>query len=555
MKRAKINIALFAAMLGSALAAKAQQPQKVGDNTVDVTYQYRPKISDAVKIDVNPVPETQVAEKPDMQYTTQPTPMDIKVQKTKLPAPSIKGDKLEELHHNFVKLGVGNYSNIYAEYFFNTLRDRNKLFTAHLLHHSGTGPINSSNFGNEHIDLYGRKLFGKTALDANIGFHQDSYHWYGQLPKDTTGGNKKPFLKQAFMNFNLGLNFENAGAAADAFHYKAGAGFYTFSDKYNTSENDIRLAAKGIEPVKDNRIEINAAFDYMTYKFNKAESRTFTAVDAAYVFRTHGLRLNAGLKTANESDSFGSKFHAYPDIKAEADVVDKYVTVFAAITGGLDKVTYQSLATENPFIMPGSPLRNTNKKFEISGGIKGSLSSRTVYKASIAYRNYQNLYFFMNAHDSTGKFSRTFVPMYDTGTTTVLNFNAEIGYTISDRFNLNTSLDLNNYSVSAIAKPFERPAMKWMLTGRYNVDKKVIFTADAYVLGKRWAGVVGQSDSYKTLPPVLDFNAGVTYVFSNLKGLQAFIEAQNLMANQYQLWNYYPERGFQIIGGVKLSFL
>jgi hypothetical protein len=548
MKRA-INYLLGLGIILSTIPAFGQVKTGAGDNTVDVTFQYKPRINDAVKIDVNPVPETEAVEKPDMEYKTQASAMEIKTQKTKLPAPTIKGTGgLDELHHNFVKLGFGNYSNIYAEYFYNTLRNREQIFTAHVLHHSGTGPVKGSSFGNNLIELYGRKLLGKTALDGNIGFHDDIYHWYGQ----TDSVNEKPYPKQAFTLFNLGLNLENAGADNDALHFKAGAGFYTFRDKYNTSENDIFLKATAIQPIKDNRIEVNASFDYMNYRFINPESRTFTMVNAAYIFRTNGIRINAGFKTANESDSLGGHFHAYPDLRVEADLVANYLTVFGALTGGLDKTTYRRLAKENPFIMPGATLRNTNKKFEILGGIRGNFSTKSVYKVSIAYRNFQNMYFFMN--DSANK--RVFVPAYDTGTTTVLNFNAEFGYTISERFNLNTSLDINNYSVSSLAKPFERPALKWMLTGRYNVQRKVIFTADAFVLGKRWGGVLGQTtETLVALPPVLDFNAGITYVLTNLKGLQAFVEAQNLLGTRYSIWNYYPERGFQIIGGVKLSFL
>src|SRR5205814_199330 len=117
--------------------------------------------TDAVKIDVVPAQEKLETKKPEITYKTPYSLYEMKTFKTKLAAPTIAQPKLDKLDHNFVKVGAGNYGNIYAEYFFNTLRDRNKAFAVQGLHHSGNGPEKNSGFSTNLIDIYGKTVLKK----------------------------------------------------------------------------------------------------------------------------------------------------------------------------------------------------------------------------------------------------------------------------------------------------------------------------------------------------------------------------------------------------------
>lgn len=543
-----LNISTLAAMLIYFSASAQDKPKQTFGEEVIVGQAYKPQLTDAVKIDVNPVPDAPDTAKPRMTYSTQSALLPVEPLKSKLKAPSLKMP-LDELHHNFVKAGIGNYSNIYLEYFYNSLRSKEHLFTAHALHHSGSGSVKGGKFGQSLLDLNGKKIIGKIALQANAGFEQQVYHYYGLVP-DTIFSDLNP--RQRFMDVHLGGGFENAIADADKVHFGGGINFYNFSDRYKTKESDIGLSANFTNPIGDNRLLLKGDFDFIHYDFEgKSNNRTLLKILAQYRFVTNGFRVNAGFKTASESDSIGGKFHFYPDIQLEADLAGKFLTVFGSITGNLDKNTYRDMAYENPFIKSGSEIRNANEKFELSGGLKGSLTDHLTYRTGLAYKNYSNLYFYVN--DSSD--ARKFVPIYDSATTTVLNFNFEAGYKLLENFNLNTSFNYNYYTVSsAMRHAYQRPGMEWMLTGIYNIDDKIILNGDLFVIGSRYATVLGSSKDVK-LKSIADLNVGMTYVFTNLKGLQAFIQAQNLMATKYNIWNYYPNRGFQIIGGIKLSFL
>jgi hypothetical protein len=510
----------------------------------------KPKLADAVKIDVEPVQENISVQKPEMTYTAQPSLLADKPYKGKLQNKSIGKTAQEELNHGYFIGGVGNYANLYGELFYNTLRNRNNLMTVDLKHHSGNGPEKNSGFSENSLDLYGKHIFAKKyTLDGNLGYSRNVYHYYGVSPDSLAA--IKQGTQQTFNDFNIGTKFGSAGADTGKLKYDLGVKYYNFTDAFKSGENDVTLFADAVEPFDKNFIVGNASFDYLNYKNSlRSYNRTILKVDLAYRFMTNGFRITAGFKTANETDTPKNNFHFYPDVRAEVDIVQKYLSAFGGITGNLEKNTFRSMSYENPFIYTAIPPHNTNEKFDIFGGLKGSFSNNSVFLASVAYKTYNNMYFYMNSPLD----ARQFLPVYDTGTTTVLNLHGELGFTVTEDFSLGTKLDYNNYSPSNLKKAFEKPSFVWTVTGKYSMENKLSIGGDIFFVGSRYAAVLG-SDHIYTLKPFLDANVNITYSLTNLKGVRLFLRGNNLFNNKYQVWNFYPYRGFQIVGGVMISFL
>jgi hypothetical protein len=552
-------------------------PAKAQDNgdgvkpqTVVSVKDIKVHLADAMKIDVLPVQENIRQTKPEMTYTTDPFLVPSPTFKTKLQAFSINGPgKLPALQKSFVKGSIGNYSDLYGEIFYNTLRNRTDLFSVDLKHKSGdaNGQIQSgelkgttvknSGFSTNAVDLFGSHIFdGKYDLTASMGYRRDANHFYAIIPDSLKPNNVSDY--QAFNDFHVRANLENTGADTGKLRYNIGVGYCTFGDNYKTTENDILVSVKMDEPLKDNHIRLDASFDYMPYQNLEYKlSRTLLKINLGYALKTGIIRAYLGFKTASEgADTGNAVFHFYPDIKVEADLIEKYLTIFGGLTGNLDKNTYRSFAYENPFIVSDPRLRNTNDKFDIFGGAKGSFSSNSSFLLTVAYKNYHNLYFYQQ--DTVDR--RKFAPVYDTGTTTLINVHAELAWSFMENLNLNTKVDLNNYMPSTLKHPYERPGFEWMLTGNYNLDSKITFGADVFFVGERFATNLPDKKRPLTvnevrLKPYVDVNAHVSYAFENVKGLKAFIELNNIFGNQYQVWNNYPVRGFQILGGAMFSFL
>ena len=544
----------------SCFNAKAQTKENSGlTGVITEINDIKPKLADAVKIDVVQVQENIAVKKPEMTYTTESYLLPTPVYKSKMQPAFIKSAPLPELHKCFVEGAFGNYSNLYGEAFFNTVRNRTDLFSADLKHFSGDGPVKNSGFSDNLVDIYASHIFNaKYDLGGDVGYERTANRFYATLPDNLQPTNGSD--SESFNDFHAKIHFANTGADTGKLRYSLGVGYDGFSNYYKTTESDITATLMADEPINTNDIVLNASYDYVNYKTESSINRSLLKIDAGYRFKTGIIRSYLGFKTAtNSGDLNTSSFNFYPDLNIEADIVEKYLSIFGGITGDMQKNTLRQLAYENPFIVSAPELRNTNDLFELFGGLKGSFSSSSSFLVRAAYINYQNLFFYIE--DTTDR--RKFIPVYDNGTTRVINIHGELGWTFSENFDMNTKVDFNYYSVSNLAfggtslhiqKPFERPGFEWMLTGDYNIEHKIVFGGDLFFVASRSATDLSEKD-ITTLKPFIDLNAHVNYAFSNIPGFKVFVQLNNIFGNKYQVWENYPVRGFQIVGGASFSFL
>jgi hypothetical protein len=568
MKTYKISLLILAGML-SVTGVFAQENRQKADSTidsknVDVVKKYKPKLQDAKKVDIVPADEKLTVKKPEITYKTPPSLFKTSPTKTKLSAPGLDRIPIPQLNRNYVKLGFGNYGTLYGDFFYNTLRNRTSMLAVQGKHFSGNGPVDSSRFSENKLDIFGKQLIGRrTTLTADLGYARNANQYYGKLPGGfDTLYSPSTLLKQTFNDIHAGGLIENTGADTGQFRYGAGVNFYNFTDKFKTSENDFTLYGYGIEPFRGNDIRVDVSYDFMRYKQSlevMPKNRSLLLIDLRYNFRYDRFRASAGFKTATSSDSIGGPFNFFPDVKLETDVIDKYLTVYAGLTGGRYKTTYRGLAYENPFILTGPDLINEKDKLKLYGGAKGSFSSKTSFMLGVNYRMVQSMAFFLNDSLDPRKFQIVYDP-----STTVFSLNGGFGLSLGENGGVNASFNVNNYTPSSttLKHAYHKRAFDATLNGYYNIMDKIQVGGDVFFVGKRFgavnAPVVADIKEY-TLPSYVDVNTRVTYKFGELSaksmgGLRAWLELKNILGNQYEYWNFYPVRGFQVMGGVSYSF-
>ncbi len=544
--------ALAALLVLSSAAAYAQNDRKsMGDETVIIVTGYKPKLSDAVKIDVVPVQENINTAKPEITYKIPAFIYNTEPFKAKLSAPTLKQGPVSELHHHYAKLMFGNYADVNGEYIFNTLRNKNSLFTLHGKHHSGNGPVKDSRFSENMIDAFGKRVFSGHSITGNLGYQRLANRFYAQIPGDSI--TDADSTKQRFNDIYFNTKFARANADTGKFQYGADLGIYNFSDFYKTGETGFRIGASGVEPFRGSRIYADASYQYWKYRTDTSIDRGLLRLAAGYKFIVNGFRADVGIKTASDET-----FHFYPNAKLEADIIAKYLTLYGGITGNIQENTFRQFAYENHFIASDIRLKNTNEKLNLFGGAKGSFSNTSTFAVGLAYKNYKYLPFYLN--DSVDK--RRFNVLYDSNTN-VFNVHAEAGLSIMENFILGAAVNLNSYNLSTLTKAYHRPNFDAVITGRYNIANKIGIGADLFFAGKRYGGTWlkdSASNTYKLtdydLGNIIDLNTNISYAFGgNAKGLKAHLELKNILGTQYQLWNFYPSRGFQITGGLSYSFL
>lgn len=465
----------------------------------------------------------------------------------------LKQEESSQTYRGYVTAGLGNYSSQYLDGFITNKPDKKKLLGAHVfLNRSGKGPVDGNNSGSGHsgISAFAQTFSKELAFGAHIDLEQRSTHFYG-YPEgtDVVRGD----IKQAYTLFNLGAQLMNARKSD--FSYQLGGNFSFINDKFEAKESTVDLLFNGAYKISDEQA-INLKADYSIINRKdvdiEAKARNLFQLNGYYSFKTQrDFYLQVGATIALENDSIDSKdFHFYPDVKMTYALNDA-VDFVAALSGGMEKVSLQTLSHENIWLAPSIATFHTNKKFDVNAGIRAKLGGKVLAGAGISFAALENLYFFVNDPDDPSKF----LVAYDEGTTNRTNFYANLLFTFSDVAKVSLQGDYYAYYTDKLDEPWHRPTYRVTAGASYNLYKKFIFNLDVIALGGMKALDVNDVDPVVEtikLDAAFDLSFKTEYLISNT--FSAFVQLNNIAANKYPLFYNYPARGFQAMAGITWKF-
>ncbi|HZI26059.1 MAG TPA: hypothetical protein VFD46_13330 [Chryseolinea sp.] len=462
----------------------------------------------------------------------------------------LKQENPSHVYGGFLRVGYGNYTSPLLEAYYNTRRDKNKLIGAHLLHASADkGPVDGRNSGSGStgLSVFGRSFTKGISLSGNAGFENRSTHFYG-YPAGTQV--EASDIKQSFNLLKI------AGALSNAknsdFSYKLGAGVSHLADKFDARETEIDLEfSSAYEISEETKINLKGDYFYINRKDTNVEKHgrsLFILSPSVSFMPLEDLKVSVGFKTAFENDTIDSKsVHVYPDIKASYPI-SPTVDAVASLSGGIEKVSLQSLSYDNMWLAPDVPIFHTNKTIDFNVGLNAKLGNKISAHSGLAVANLKNWYYFVNTAADQSKFT----VLYDGGSGTKrANLYAAVSYLQSEIAKFMLRADLYRYSTARLDEPWHRPTYRVTANAFYNLYDKLLFNVDVIAQGgmKAFEPV---TDTTVKLDAAFDLNFKTEYLFS--QSFSAFIQLNNIASSKYPVFLNYPVRGFQLLGGVTWSF-
>jgi len=463
---------------------------------------------------------------------------------TKINVVTIKQNTLAKLYGNYVKAGFGNYTSPYLEAFINNKRSETLAYGLHLKHFSSkNGPVKKSGTSENLGDAYVRYFTKKSIVNAALAYTRDRFNLYGY---DHAKPIEKDTIKRLYNTFYLTAGVKSLDQSADLL-YDARFSYYNFSNNKKAKEDEYLLNVAGEYKLdSDKTIKTDAVLSISNYKDSIKINRSFFQLKPALVYNIGKYRLTGGLNIAYTSDTVNTeKVHLYPRLHADVDLIENSVTAFAGLDGEMQKNTWRSFVSQNPYLQSDVLLLHSNKSLELYGGIKGNLSGID-YKVKLASINYNNLYFFNNSITDSSEFSI----LYDKNTR-VFNFEGDVSYQWEETFKLGLNVNYFNYNTGVLEKAWQRPSFISLISASYNLQKKIFINADIYYL----SGLAGKnyiSNKEVKLDGIFDLNLKADYKFSS--AFSAFIEVNNIFSKKYQRYLYYPVKGINVLGGIAYSF-
>ncbi len=462
---------------------------------------------------------------------------------------TLNPDELSKIYGNYIKAGFGNYITPYLEGHFNSKRSDKYAYGVHVRHlSSARGPVDYARSGVNNLGVYGRYFLNKVTVDGDLSWQRQRFNYYGfdqvlapEVDEDT--------LKLVYNLLKAGLKFTSADPEAEL-NYKVGLNYFHLGDNRDSKENEFLLNYEGGYRIdNDKAVNLSGEYSYSSRSYIDNFARHFFQIRPTVVFSQERYKLEAGFTAAYTSDTtFRSRFHLYPVLRGDYHVLPDQLMVFAGIGGETRRNTWRTFVSQNPWLLNGVALSNTNNTLDIYAGLQGNALERLTYQARLSYQTYRYLPFFVNAMSDTSAFE----VIYDSEQATIFNIYAALTYEFTRKFRMGLDANLYSYELGGmVAEPWHRPTFDMALLGSYNLHKKIYFNLDIFYLsGLKARNPI--SGATEKLNDIFDLNLKVDYRFS--EAFSAFVQLNNILGKNYQRYMYYPVKGTNVLVGVSYTF-
>lgn len=492
--------------------------------------------------------------KPPVQYDFRPFSFQTAQINPMIRPLRLKDQAASKVYGGYVSVGYGNYASPYLEGFINSKRDKKKLVGAHVFSNSSAkGPVDGKNSGagTAGVSIYGKAFSEHVSLSGEVGFERRSTHFYGYEP----GSDFKPGdIRQSYNLFKI--EGELGNTKNTGFTYNLGGAFSYLADKYDAKETEADINFNGgYELSESSSLGIRANYAVITRKDNliEAKPRSLFIINPTFVFYpVEDLKLSAGIVAAFENDSIDKKdVHAYPDLRASYPLTPA-INVVASLTGGIEKVSLQSMSRENLWLDANIPVFHTNKLFDLQAALHTKIGNKVSLNAGFSFASLKNWYFYVNSPEISSPLDQAkFLPVYDLGSTERTNLFASIGFAQAEAAKVLIRGDLYNYGTDEVKEAWHRPTYKVTGDVAFNLYKKVLIDVNLIAQGGMKAPDPATGETVN-LDAAFDLNIRGEYVLS--ESFSIFVQASNITSNKYPLFLNYPVRGLQVLGGLTWSF-
>lgn len=566
----KYLLFLFCALISVNIWAQKDTTETLETERLIIVTPYSPTVSDAVKIRQNPKQDkdSKIFEKQEVKYDIYSVPVASTFTPEKGKVSNVQHTKGPKLYDSYAAFGIGNYTNILAEFYTNLEVGKGRDFQISLNHYSSQGGIKNLELNKK--DKYYNTDFGmaykaeanKFYWGADAGFLHQQYNWYGIFDD--------VFSSTQIRQLNPAHNYRGASVGAfvdskDGIIDKISFDFRNFGDDFHASENRFKIIPEFNYAFDDESIKAKITFDYLNGKFrenllggNKKYSYLNLGVHPSYNYDVEdwAVSLGAELFYSSDVENKESKFFVHPKLKASYRL-DEYLSIYGGIGGGLKQNNYYDFTQNNPFVAPALTIAPTHTQYDFYGGAKGILLDnldfdvRAGYKSEKGKAMYKAFSNTFPAANSNYTFNNSFVIAYDNVKTFYVS--GGLNYEWNADLKLGMKIAFNSYGTKFEDKAWNLPNMETKIFGNYLITDKWTLGGELFYMGKRKDEIISFNQ-----PAIVNVNA---YVDANLnlnfqasQKLGFFLRGNNLFNGKNKSWYHYPTQGFQVMLGASYQF-
>ena len=549
MVRSKHILSLIMALVVVSMAF-AQNKGGIANQDVTVVKEYEATIQDAQKIDIPPnIPEVEET-KPQLNYSVPQSEMnDFPFEVSPVRPIAMSKEKLERYNTSFIKLGLGSQLSPLAQLAYNDDKSKNTrfgLFYDHISMASWKDKL--QRFSDDRLGLYVKHYFGAVEVGSSFTFRNYRTHFYGidtAFYGPDTSFTAKSVL-QIFRTYNADVYLKNATKNKFNINYGQDLRFnYLQQTEASGKANEFYFA--GTTNFDKTFAKYHTIYGLLNFDISRLKNdslilnRVIVTPDVGYAYNNGDWKGNAQAGLAID----GGHIVFVTDIHLQKSIYKDNFIVYAGFDRRYQKNSLDSFLQVNNYIQNWVSIQNSAID-DFTAGIKGTVDNFS-YNLSYNLMHVKNMAFFINDTNDV----KRFLVIYDPSTW-INNFHFEAGYNTKEWLRLLLFGDLNLYSTSVQARPWEDPLFKLTLRGNYVWKDKIVVGADLYALTSSFAYYRLVEGQQKKINGTADMNVDLEYLFN--KHLSFFGTLNNIFGILYQIWNNYRSYGLNGMIGAKYAF-
>ncbi|MBP5370402.1 MAG: hypothetical protein J6Y55_00590 [Bacteroidales bacterium] len=561
------NVAVMALVFPMSLSAQTEENPEL-QKTIQVYSEYKPQISDASRISVNPKVYDTLDIQMNLKYSVTTTPLNTDYHIIPLKAVSVTGDKLSELYRGEAVVGLGNYWTGLLAVRYMTERSRLKQSGIELYHFGSAGKIKvngskvPAGYTTDYVSAYWKRFYEDCMIYASVKpqFNSVLRYGYGIPDTDPSGTTVVRATKKEQRRYRIGLS-ANAGvrsidADEDAFRYNADAQYdLTYAGNPTNLENLLGVTGSVDRKLGKIALGLDADFQLSALNFEPKDidsslSNVQSVLQATPFIQVgaNNWKLRAGIKASPVMGGI-STFKILPNVAFQYAIPNLQMVPYFNFGGNVDLVSMNEMFEENPYVADSVMIRPTINKLGFEIGLNGRVKKLITYNTSFSVKAYEDMYFWKGEYKRLGKNMTTFGVVYDDAT--VMNFHGDFGL-LFRKVNFMANFDYYLWQLQNEKEAWYKPIVDVSLASRFyilnpntNKNKLAVEPNLSYKLfTSEGHGDYGNIDN-------LDLGLKATYFYNSI--FQIFLDVNYLLWGDERYIDYQLQR-FNFLIGASFSF-
>lgn len=467
---------------------------------------------------------------------------------------------------NYLRLGGGNNAHIIGELFLANRPSNQWAYNFSAKHFQANQLTLDQKLANTRVDMSGARYFQNSSITTGLFYKRDFNTLFS---RDTTTNesvsNIGDIARGGKTAQNFGMNIDYQLLESRKFpeiKWANSLQMFTTNLKHEELEAESKLGF--LSKAKKFSLFGDAQINYIQFKqpgiLEKAttDNQLFIYIKPRVQFyhKPTLLDVKLGFDLSMNRNSFYDTAltpRINPYVAIEKGITGLEMKIYGGIDGGLKKHSIREIHNQMPFFTDSLVIRNSFEQLNGFVGIKGKISSNSLFYMNFGGNAVADMLMFASADDTSKLASDSLNPMRPIySDVNSVYFRAGAEYVMGETFKIGGHLKFSNYTPATETQVWHLPGLTYNIEANWSPIKELRIKAGLNGVGKRYNQVVENNRlKVKDLPGYTDLFARVDYRFIG-KG-RIWIQGTNLLNNKYPIWYGYPAYGLTITGGISIG--